>query len=493
MSRNEYMSGALQENILTMLCFDTASAPIIRGSVRPETFDSSLFQEIAKRAISYQETYQEAPGSHITDIFEDILEGKDDKKASLYHRTFEQMFELKNDINSEYVINQLSSFVRKQNLKTGLTDAVKLIKDGHVDQAEVAISSCLNSGVVSFQPGTFFWDPSQVCNFLTEEDSGIHIGIEALDALGICPAPKELFLCMAPAGRGKTWMLIHMAKNALLQRKKVLHVTLEMSEAKMAGRYTQSMFSISKRQQEIVAPTFEYDEVGRLSTIGFDHVTGRPHLTMPDIEKHITKKITSMRKLPLIIKQFPTGALTINALEAYLESLERFEKFVPDLIILDYADLMKIDSGNLRIDTGSVYKGLRGMAVSRNVAIATATQSNRQAEDVRLITKKHLAEDYSKAAIVDNLITYNQTMAEKELNLARLFVAKGRNDKDGQTVLISQAYEMGQFCLDSTLMSGSKYWKEVDAITEARESDGEGGPRKKRGGKNGEEEDEKFD
>lgn len=125
------------------------------------------------------------------------------------------------------------------------------------------------------------------------------------------------------------------------------------------------------------------------------------------------------------------------------------------MLIVDYADLMYLDAAHLRVDTGRVYKELRGLAVEYNIAVVTASQANRVGESVKLLTRKHLAEDFSKVAISDNVVTYNQTVREAKLGLARLYVDKARNDRRGDTVLITQNYNSGQFCLDSALLSGN--------------------------------------
>jgi hypothetical protein len=42
-------------------------------------------------------------------------------------------------------------------------------------------------------------------------------------------------------------------------------------------------------------------------------------------------------------------------LNAYLDGLERFHKITPDIIAVDYPDLMAIDSKNMRIDIGRTF------------------------------------------------------------------------------------------------------------------------------------------
>jgi len=163
----------------------------------------------------------------------------------------------------------------------------------------------------------------------------------------------------------------------------------------------------------------------------------------------LKSKMEELIKPQLIIKEFPTGSLSIQKLRAYLDNLEGYYNFIPDIILLDYLDLMDIDVDKLRIDLGRTAVELRGIAIERNLAMVTVAQSNRAGEDKAWLTRKNLGEDYSKVKTADVLITYNQLKHEKANGLARLFIDKGRNNKDGDAVLISQNYSLGQFCLDS--------------------------------------------
>lgn len=468
MSSSETLTRYLQENILALACFDDDAAPVIRGSIAVENFDNAQYQKIISRTYDYIDEFDQAPKSHLPDILEDLIENKDDKRAELYRSTVENIYEaIENGINANYVLKQLSDFTRAQTVKAGLINAVKEAQANNIAEAELIIEKALNSRQVSFQRGLMLTD-SDAFAFLDQEDDWIRIGIDAFDERGICPAPKELMTLMAPSGRGKTWFMIHIGKMALMQGKKVLHITLEMSEKKTMQRYIQSLFSVSKRESEFEVVNFIRDSEGSLDDFDFTTVKDRPHFKQPDLKKTLRKKVNKLHKRKnFIIKEFPTGSLTSKELEAYLETLERHDKFVPDIIIVDYADLFKMKGDDKRVATGEVYKELRGIGVKRNCAMVTATQSNRVGESSTLLNLTHLAEDYSKAAISDNVITYNQTDAEHDLGVARLYVAKGRNDEAFLQVLISQQYGMGQFALDSIkLDSQEEYWSNIEEHSE---------------------------
>ena len=85
------------------------------------------------------------------------------------------------------------------------------------------------------------------------------------------------------------------------------------------------------------------------------------------------------------------------------------------------------------------------------------SQLHREAAGRRIATGANIAEDLSKSACSDVVITYNQTDAEKQLGLARLYVAKARMEEDRFIILVSQNYALGQFCLGSTRMRAKQY------------------------------------
>jgi len=452
--KEELLSGALQENILTLLVFDDEFCPIVRNTVSANLFESKIFKEIASHAIDYFDQFKEAIKEHLADELEGILDGTDKRKAASYKRVLDNLFMAKDGMNREYVVSKLNVFVRQQGLKSAIVKAVEAVESGNIDQAEIELNKGLSSQMVSFELGTNFSDPKQSLQFFDHVADGIQTGIGQLDRRDICPRRQELFMFVAPAKKGKSWALIQVGKYALLQRKKVLHVTLEMSEQRVSMRYIQSFFSISKREAKLQCPKFTLDEYGQFSNITMEEIV-RPTLKDAGIRAHLTSRLTRefRKRPPLIIKQFPTGSLTIPMLNAYLDGLERFHKFVPDVLIVDYPKLMKLDAQNLRIELGGITEKLRGVAVERNLALVTAAQGNRDSASAQIVTDTMIGEDYSQIATADNVVTYTQTAQEKALGLARLYVSNGRNDEDKFVVLVSQSYAIGQFCLDSAMMA----------------------------------------
>lgn len=453
---SEKITGALQENILILLCFSD-EVKMLSNVITTDLFESSIYRDVASAALDFYREFQKPIAEHLPDVLHYQLESP---KGELFKHVLDAIFQSKDSINKNYVMKQLEKFIRQQKLKQTVKETADKILDDDLEGAEQVFDKYKKTMLKQFDIGTKLSDTVKSLRFLKEETQSHHTGIKLLDELGICPAPKELFVFVSLPGYGKSWFFVHIGKYALLQRKKILHITLEMSEENVCKRYVQSLFNISKQALDsYTVPVFTRTEEGILSSIDFKEIRKKTlGLTDEGIEKTINSKLKKLKKPQVIVKEFPTGSLTMRTLNAYLDNLEASIKFIPDIIIVDYADLMSIDKDNVRVATGRTYQELRGLAVERNLSVVTASQANRTAEGIKWITRKQLAEDYSKVAIADNLVTFNQTPAEYKLKLARLFIDKGRNDRSGDAILISQNYALGQFCMDSIRMD-NEYWK----------------------------------
>lgn len=463
MDNEERLSGALQENILTLLCFDDKNCKIVRAAITPQLFGNAVHREVAGHAIDFIDQYGETIKEHLADHLEDILKGEDARKASTYERLLKNLYESRDTVNGDYVVSQLHKFVRQQNLKSSVIRAVECLEDGRIDDAEIELQKGLNTQSVAFEAGLSLNNADDVGAILDNpEEEGFTLGIPELDDRGLFPRRKEICVFLAARGMGKSWFVTHCCKRASIQGWSAVVITLEMGEKPYGARMLQSFFSISRREAEVTVSRFERDRKGGLADI-IRETMQRMTMKDGDIKSKLMSRIRTMfeRKAPLRIKAFPTGTLTMSQLEAYLDGLQRFENFTPDLLCIDYPDLMDLPSDNLRIALGQVIQKIRGLAVKRNMAAVIVTQGNREAEKATTVTTDQVAEDISKLATADLLFTYSQTAAEYALGLARLMVGKARNESGKFSVLLTQAYALGQFCLDSVLLK-SDYWGILD-------------------------------
>lgn len=450
----DQLDGALQENVLTLAAVSDTYCQMVALNVPLTLYSNEVLREIARGVYYYIRLYKKAPREHLPDLFEDRLKAQD-TRAELLDDALRSIHSLaSNGFNEVYVVNQLERFVRQQHLRTCAYGVLKAAEEGNVEAADVVIDGYRKTGFTEFNLGMRLRDRVRT---LGSEESKVRslfsLGIEQLDRWDLGPARGELHTLLAPPKRGKTWWLLHLAKRAAMMRLNVVYVTLEVSQEILCDRLLQSFFSMTRRDAAQIDVPEVLRKDGQIISFDLKKLGERASLSSKRGVAKVKRAFDSSQAARLsdniVVQSWPTGQLKLKELETYLENIVVYQRIMPDVVIIDYADLMHVPAERYRLELGGLFKELRGMAVERNFALCTASQSNRASVEKWLITERDIAEDFSKVAISDVVLSYNQTKEEREAKLARLFVAAARNSRDRFSVGITQAYDIGQFCLDS--------------------------------------------
>ena len=212
----------------------------------------------------------------------------------------------------------------------------------------------------------------------------------------------ELTLYMAPSKGGKSVALIDHALRATEKGFNVLLISLEVSTEIQTDRMDSNISGVK----------------------------------MSDLNTYIDKvndrvDMWRARASNLKCHEYPAGTYKVSDLRRLIKKYASTGlKF--DLVVIDYADIMLSESrSNESIDKSKqVLVDLRALAQAENVAILSATQTNRAGASVgsdAVITDVHVAEDYNKIRIADLVISINCNDIERDTGEARLFFAASRN------------------------------------------------------------------
>lgn len=466
MSQDRF-SLSLQQDLLTLLVWSDEHGKTVARIVEANLFEGD-FRAIAAKAIEFWQQHNTAPKQHIADLLADILEDPADRRANTYRRILVQMLEVKDQINVDFVLKSMGNHVRVQQAKgVILQSAEKLDALGinALTDVESMWRGFLKEGVNNLDPGLRLSDIDQVLAYLDRVHSEFKTGIKELDEANIVPMRGKIMILLAPSGYGKSWFLTQLGKMAFIQRKKVLHVTLEIETEEVLQRYYQALFGISKRDDTTKVSQLKFDRKGDLDQIISTSIEVPFTFESEVIREELLTRIGRFgtRADNIIVKRFPMRSLSVDQLEAFLEGLEAVEDFKPDLVIVDYPGIMKTDEKNHRISMGRLIENLRGLSQRRDFALAAAHQSNRISVEADMVKATHMAEDWSVVGTSDFIITYSQTPAEQQRGLSRLYVAKARSEADKFGILISQSYKTGQFVLESMRMNDS-YSKLMESL-----------------------------
>lgn len=464
----------LQENLVTVLAYNDAEGRILSKTLDTELMDPD-FRTIADACIDYWTKYDKPPLDHTADLVSHIIEDKGNRRAKAITRILKGIVNLSDHMNTAYILTQQRMHERMQLVRAAILESAEKINS----QQHLAITDIEkiwgdlleNNTVANFDPGLRLSNYRAVLDNLTTTDAEFSSGIPLLDKRHIQPARGEVFMLLGASGRGKSWGLVNIGAEALNDKKRVLHITLENSVYRTAQRYYQRLFNCSKR--DVPAETTSLDlREGKLTglspkvikpSFALDH-----EMSGDELRTHI--KRFGKRFDNLIIKAFPSGGMSLRMLDAYLDALEISEKWTPDLVIVDYAGIMDIDIKHAFESHSRNVLGLRGLAVKRNQAFATAWQSNRAGADAKMLKATHVAEAWPIVQHSDNIVTFSSSDREFLLGICRGFVAKGRNDADKFGFLFTQAYAVGQFCIESHWLTNN-YYKELEKLDPPEASD----------------------
>lgn len=456
MADSNKLSTAIQENVLVLLVFSTDYFRWARHAIDPDLFDYSVYRTIAEKAIAFIDAYDAAPQDHIFDELD--AQVKDPKRGKLFTDALQAMWQLHKDrrINATYVQQTLHNFRQRQQIVNSIIEAGNNVKQGHLDKAkEVILNGFRDVDSTLFDPGLQLSDIDKAFS-RQQERTEFSFGIPAFDQVGVVPHRGELLVVQGQLKFGKSMSGVHLGCLALRRQKRIAHITLELSKELTYQRYIQNLFSIPERDANSILKNtiLKSDEYGIATGIDFQTVdlSKRPSINSDKIKSYLVSKLKKMKGIPanLYIKQYPTRGCSMMDIRAYLDGLEQVQRFIPDMLIVDYADLMKVDISNYRLEIGAVYQELRGLAIERNISVITFSQSNRAAESAKTVSTQHAAEDYSKPQVADLWLIGQRTEAERRLNLARIFVAASRVTEDKFWSLISQQYSLAKFVVSSS-------------------------------------------
>lgn len=480
------LTRSLQESILTLIAVDDVDGKIAAGLVTSKMFDET-YRDIAERILSFRKRHGQSPGkAHLDDVVDDIISDERNKKHKQYIRILDGILANADSLNTKYVLSRIQDFSRRQTLKAALIEAGAVYesqsgKEDLVANVEAILNRATKPQADMLERGVYLGDPKRALGFLESVRADYLTGIKALDDRNFGPTRGTLMMFMAPKGGLKSWFCIHIGKICLMQNAKVLHITLEMSEDQCIKRYQQSFHGVGLRPERYKVTQFEFDKKGKQGKLSFRYRGRKIRKSLdnvPKIRRYLKRKLRTWgsRMDRLHIKGFPMRSLTIERLEAYIESLELHDNFIPDVVILDYPDEMKIPIKDYRLGVSNVVSEFRGLCQKRFFCGIAPTQTSKKGWDATTIKGSMVAEDAGKFRTADMVLIQSRSKYEKDLGLARLWVEKHRDDVDGYEVVISQNIRTGQYVLDSFLKTARSNYMDLikpDADEEEEEEDGD--------------------
>jgi replicative DNA helicase len=235
--------------------------------------------------------------------------------------------------------------------------------------------------------------------------SPLATGVPELDSVldGGGMERAALGVAIGGPGAGKSLYLCGLAAAAMVEGHDVAYMSLELSEQQVKKRIYANLYDMTA--EDMAA-----------------HPEKAAH-------RHQALKGDGVGNMHVIYDT--AGATTPSTYKTWLRSLERDNPgFKPEVLIVDYADLMVSSSrkNDMRMyeEMKIVYEQLRSIAVERDCWIWTASQAARGGLHKKRLDLEHIADSINKARIADIVVSIARTSEDEAQGMVRFRVPKRR-------------------------------------------------------------------
>jgi replicative DNA helicase len=390
-----------QLRILVWMCIDPDEAKYWARYLEPVLFEFDSLRwlsDIIKE--SYEEYNRPPTRMQIESDFALTDTEFEDQDSVLYSSFLEMLDEGFEEI--DYIRYVFPKFIRARKLVQTLYEVEEQKDEG--DWA--AVRDALKKNEPQLVTAEIDMDrvfSVSIFSELFENNVAIPTGFPLIDTRMDGLRKKEMMFILADTGVGKSLLMTYIGARAIEAGFRVLHISLEVSTPRNMVRYL---------------ATFDQDRSISIHDI--------QQMRKPEDIVYKMEEIKEKYYGKFFLCDLPTSKGTVDDVERLVDQTE------PDLVVLDYLDLMKpIFRRDRRFEIAELAQAMRGMAVEKNFHILSASQTNRSGHETRVVDINMTAEDYDKIRTADDVIGLGQTRIDVERHHLVAYVGKARNSQKG--------------------------------------------------------------
>jgi replicative DNA helicase len=429
---NQYGVG-FQVKVLSSLLKHREFLQNIHDILEEDYFDNPAHKWIVEEILKYHYKYHATPTKEAL-----IIEAKKEDNEVLRISIGEQLkeaYKISNE-DQEYIEQEFSNFCKNQQLKKALLSSVDLLEKGQYDDIRYLIDSALKAGQDK-NIGHEYEKGTEV-RYREEERGAIPTAWPVINELlmgGL--GAGDLGIVFGGPGSGKSWFLANIGAQAVINKFKVNHYTLELSEVYTGKRYDSIFTGVDVRE--------------------LAHHRGQIEEAVAKVEGKLT------------IKEFPMGKASIATIEAHIQKCTDLGHR-PDLIIIDYVDLLKAKRKSIdrKEEIDDIYMSTKALARELQMPIWTVSQVNRAGAKDDVIEGDKAAGSYNKMMIADFAISLSRKRQDKVNGTGRIHIMKNRYGGDGMTHAAVINTHNGNIQINSSEMSEDEFVIEGQATPAKR-------------------------
>lgn len=395
-------------------------------------FGSPWADMVAGWCVAYYGRYGAAPGKAIAGQFARWADKNPDKKDVIslvenFLHSLSQEAEV-TDYSSEYIIDLAGEHFTRTRLRQ-LAEGLEA--DLGAGDLPAATKKVAEWGRVELGGGAgidVLHDTAALQQCFTERQASLISYPGAVGEFFGDALHRGAFIAFqAPEKRGKTWWLLDMAWRGACQRKRVAFFEVgDMTESQIMLRWACRAARHPAKARTVYYPTaITRGETDLSATPTHDaRVFTTPlnyQLAVAGMQETITRHVKS-NDTYLRLVTHPNDSINVTGLKSTLQQWEG-DGWVPDVIIIDYADILAPPIGagqETRDQINKTWKQLRALSQTQHALVVTATQADADSYGRAMQSRQNFSEDKRKYGHVDGMIAINQTNEEKKLGVQRL-------------------------------------------------------------------------
>ena len=462
----------------------------VRGSFSEKYITTDYARTVCRWCVEYWDTYKRAPGADIKTVFE-TKRLASPRRSTEFEVIEKLLTSISNEndrvsLNIDYLIDTVKECWARENYRIL---AEQLQDSQSVGDARRAVREFTDIQTVTNEPTQVLKDASVADELFKEENEQL---ITFRGALGELVGPwmtrDQLICVIAPAKGGKTALLTEIASKCINSRRNIAF--FQCGDLSTRQFYSRLFSSLAEKpvaehfSKQTVVPCIDCfkhcqgscakmpsrpvvaeisqevldDDAGLISCcdkIGTckdytpflsKKVTQQCDCLTEDDVKNCQKRLTEyMEPAQFLSLVVPNSTLTVDAIDGCLKSWRDDYGFIPDVVLIDYADILAPERGsgaderdrqNLR------WKKLRRLSQEWHCLVVAPTQSNRDGFDKELLNSKNLSEDIRKLAHATGVLAIHQTARERRAGVSRVSWILGRDGQPDNSVQVIVCNDM---------------------------------------------------
>ncbi len=469
----------IERRIVIGLITSTEFVQQIRSTWDSQLLESNMAQRLATWCIEYYDKYDKAPGRDIEGIYlQKLKEGlpkdigeeiEEDILPSLSEEYTEEKF------NLDYLLDQTRGYFKERYLTQFSEDIQSLVEQGELTEAEklaLEYNPPASSSDVDLDLSNETTLERIDKAFATTNQSVVRYPGALGDFWNEQLVRESFVALMASDKRGKSYWLLDMSIRACRQKAKVaffqagdmterqqlrricIYLNKKSDLKKYCGTMYQPMKDCAHNQMDTcdkdvrecdfgvfsgrdikeLRKQVSLGELKRLRNENPDYLTchncdqykGAVWIEEVDVGDPLTVEEAKTSINDFFIKHkrrfklssHANGTLSVKEIKALLGVWEREDGFIPDMITIDYADLLVPGvRTEFRHQQDDIWKGLRNLSQEKHGLVLTATRADASAYEKDRLRIGDFSEDKRKNAHVTAMYALNQDPRDREKQL----------------------------------------------------------------------------